>query len=91
METALIFEPHSLNGLILNNRIIMAPMTMCRSANAENTATALTSLYYKQRASAGLIITEGTFISGEAIGVINVSGIYTRQQIQGWKLRSSVE
>ncbi len=86
METPLIFEPYNLNGLTLNNRIIMAPMTRSRSANPENTATMLTALYYKQRATAGLIITEGTFISEEAIGVINVPGIYTDEQIEGWKL-----
>ncbi|MBB2144479.1 alkene reductase [Pedobacter sp. LMG 31464] len=86
METPLIFEPYSLNGLTLNNRIIMAPMTRSRSANPENVATELTALYYKQRASAGLIITEGTFISKEAVGAVNVPGIYSNEQIQGWKL-----
>lgn len=86
MEIALIFEPYSLNGLPLNNRIVMAPMTRSRSANPGNVATALTALYYKQRSSAGLIITEGTFISKEAVGVVNVPGIYSKDQIQGWKL-----
>ena len=86
METALIFKSYSQNGLNLNNRMVMAPMTRSRSANAENVATELTALYYKQRASAGLIITEGTFISKEAVGVINVPGIYNDQQIKGWKL-----
>ncbi|RZK68158.1 MAG: NADH:flavin oxidoreductase, partial [Pedobacter sp.] len=47
METALIFEPYSKNGLTLNNRIVMAPMTRSRSANPVNTATELTALYYK--------------------------------------------
>ncbi len=86
METALIFESYSQNGLILNNRIVMAPMTRSRSANSGNTATELTARYYKQRANAGLIITEGTFISKEAVGVVNVPGIYSNEQIQGWKL-----
>ncbi|WP_316840144.1 alkene reductase [Pedobacter gandavensis] len=86
METALIFEPYSLNELKLNNRTVMAPMTRSRSANPGNLATELTALYYKQRASAGLIITEGTFISKEAVGVVNVPGIYSKDQIQGWKL-----
>ena len=59
METALIFKSYSHDGLTLNNRIVMAPMTRSRSANTENTAIALTALYYKQHASAGLItITE---------------------------------
>ncbi|WP_113654637.1 alkene reductase [Pedobacter namyangjuensis] len=86
METALIFKSYSQNGLNLNNRMVMAPMTRSRSANAENVATELTALYYKQRASAGLIITEGTFVSKEAVGVINVPGIYSDQQVKGWKL-----
>lgn len=86
METAIIFEPYSLNELKLNNRIVMAPMTRSRSANPGNVATELTALYYKQRASAGLIITEGTFISKEAVGVVNVPGIYSQEQIQGWQL-----
>lgn len=86
METALIFKSYSQKGLNLNNRMVMAPMTRSRSANAENVATELTALYYKQRASAGLIITEGTFVSKEAVGVINVPGIYSNEQIKGWKL-----
>ncbi|MCD0488792.1 alkene reductase [Pedobacter sp. MC2016-14] len=86
METAIIFEPYSLKGLVLNNRIAMAPMTRSRSANTGNVATELTALYYKQRATAGLIITEGTFVSKEAVGVVNVPGIYSEEQIKGWKL-----
>lgn len=64
----------------------MAPMTRSRSANPDNVATELTAHYYKQRATAGLIITEGTFISKEAVGVINVPGIYSQEQVKGWKL-----
>ena len=86
METALIFESYSLNGLTLNNRVVMAPMTRSRSANPAHVATELTALYYKQRATAGLIITEGTFISEDAVGVINVPGIYNKAQVEGWKL-----
>ena len=89
METALIFEPYSLNELKLNNRIVMAPMTRSRSANEGNVATELTALYYKQRATAGLIITEGTFISEEAVGVVNVPGIYSQKQIAGWRLTTA--
>jgi N-ethylmaleimide reductase len=81
-----IFETYSQNGLQLSNRIVMAPMTRSRSANPETTATELTALYYKQRATAGLIITEGTFVSRDAVGVMNVPGIYTKQHIEGWKL-----
>jgi len=86
MKDNLIFEPFNLAGLALKNRIVMAPMTRSRSDNPGNVATELTALYYKQRASAGLIITEGTYISRDAAGYINVPGIYTDEQIAGWKL-----
>lgn len=80
-----LFESYELSGQSLNNRIVMAPMTRARSANEGNVATELTAVYYAQRATAGLIISEGTFISEEGIGFINVPGIYTQPQIKGWK------
>lgn len=86
MNKQAILEMYNLNGLQLSNRMVMAPMTRSRSANLETTATELTAVYYAQRATAGLLITEGTFISEEAIGVINVPGIYTAAQVEGWKL-----
>ncbi|WP_400263145.1 alkene reductase [Sphingobacterium sp. SG20118] len=86
MENNVIFDSYHKNGLQLRNRIVMAPMTRSRSDNAENKATELTALYYKQRASAGLIITEGTFISPEAVGVIHVPAIYSKGQVAGWEL-----
>ncbi len=86
MEVTNIFDSYNLNGIQLNNRMVMAPMTRSRSTNPETVATALTALYYKQRASAGLIITEGTFISRDAVGVMNVPAIYSQQHIDGWKL-----
>lgn len=86
MSTTKIFEPYNLNDLELKNRIVMAPMTRSRSDNNDRIATELTALYYKQRATAGLIITEGTFISREAVGSVNVPSIYTHKQIEGWKL-----
>lgn len=81
-----IFDSYKLGKTELKNKMVMAPMTRSRAANPENAATALTAEYYKQRASAGLIITEGTFISPDAVGVVNVPGIYTKEQIKGWKL-----
>ena len=86
MNKEKLFEAYKLNGAELTNRMVMAPMTRSRSNNVGNVATELTASYYAQRASAGLIITEGTFVSEEAIGVINVPGIYTTGQIEGWKL-----
>lgn len=86
MNDKMIFEPYKLNDLELHNKVVMAPMTRSRSDNPGNVATALTAEYYSQRATAGLIISEGTFISKEAVGVINVPGIYTDAQVDGWKL-----
>lgn len=86
MNDQLIFEPFNLKGLSLRNRMVMAPMTRSRSDNPGNVPTGLTALYYQQRASAGLIITEGTYINRDAAGYINVPGIYTKEQVEGWRL-----
>ncbi|MBW2960742.1 alkene reductase [Mesonia aestuariivivens] len=75
-----------LNGLRLPNRVVMAPMTRSRADNEGNVATAdLQGEYYRQRASAGLIIAEGSQISEEAVGYINTPGIHTEAQVEGWK------
>lgn len=80
-----LFESYQLSGQTLENRIVMAPMTRSRAANEGNVANELQAEYYAQRATAGLIITEGTFVSEEGIGVVNVPGIYTSEQVAGWK------
>lgn len=78
-----LFTPHALPTLELPNRIVMAPMTRSRAVmESPDNATAE---YYAQRASAGLIITEGTVISPEARGYLWTPGIYTTGQIAGWK------
>ena len=86
MSKEILFEPFNLAGLKLNNRMVMAPMTRGRSNNDGNVATELTAAYYVQRASAGLQITEGTFVSKKAVGFVNVPGIYSEDQTKGWKL-----
>ncbi|MEO0374785.1 MAG: alkene reductase, partial [Cyanobacteria bacterium P01_A01_bin.17] len=83
MSTALL-SPFELRDLPLQNRVVMAPMTRSR-AGKEQLANALMAKYYTQRASAGLIITEGTFISDQAIGWQHVPGIYTEEQTQAWQ------
>ncbi|MET4140978.1 alkene reductase [Pedobacter sp. UYP1] len=89
MSKEILFSSYELNGFELNNRMVMAPMTRSRSANEGKLATDLTARYYQQRATAGLIITEGTYVSEEGIGVVNVPGIYTAAQIEGWKLSTA--
>lgn len=79
-----LLSPFKLGSLDLPNRVVMAPMTRNRADNSENAPTALTARYYAQRASAGLIITEGIFVSTQAIGFINVPGLYSDAQQQGW-------
>jgi len=79
-----LLRPVRLGALELPNRVVMAPMTRARAANAELAPTDLHATYYAQRAGAGLIVSEGTWVSPEAIGYINVPGIYTDAQTAGW-------
>lgn len=69
----------------LPNRIVMAPTTRARAANDGLAPTEMHAAYYAQRASAGLIITEGTWVSEQAIGFVNVPGIYSEEQVTAWR------
>lgn len=80
-----VLEPINLGDMKLNNRVIMAPMTRSRASNSENKPTDIHVTYYTQRASAGLIITEGAQISKRAVGYINTPGIYSKEQVEAWK------
>lgn len=79
-----LFSPFDLSGLSLPNRIVMPPLT--RSRGPDDAATERVALYYAQRASAGLIIGEGSPISSEGQGYLYNPGIFTRPQIDGWRL-----
>lgn len=79
-----IFEPFKLSATTLANRIVMAPMT--RSRAPADIANETIALYYAQRATAGLIVSEGTPISREGQGYLFNPGIYTPEQIAGWRL-----
>ena len=82
-----LLKSYNLNGLELPNRVVMAPMTRSRANNAKNTPIeGLHDVYYTQRASAGLIITEGSQVSKEAVGYVNTAGIYNKEQVEGWKM-----
>ena len=89
MNITKLFDPFAIGKTQLKNRMVLAPMTRSRSDNDLHAATALTAEYYAQRATAGLIISEGTVISPEAVGVVNVPGIYSQEQIEGWKMTTS--
>jgi N-ethylmaleimide reductase len=89
METgtmqAKLFTPLELGDLTLPNRIVMAPLTRNRAHPDGDVPYAMHAEYYAQRASAGLIITEGTQISPEGKGYIQTPGIHSAAQIAGWK------
>lgn len=78
-----LFEPYDLKGLSLKNRIVMAPMTRCRAGEGD-VPTGLMAEYYAQRASAGLIVTEGVPVSPQGRGYLWTPGIYTAEQVAGW-------
>jgi len=80
-----LFSPFSLSGLELKNRVVMASMTRGRARNDGLIPTPLHVEYYRQRASAGLIMTEATWVSRESIGFINVPGLFTAEQVEGWR------
>jgi N-ethylmaleimide reductase len=80
-----IFSPTRLGRLSLRNRIVMAPMTRSRAVEA-NTPNELMAAYYGQRASAGLIITEGTSPSPNGAGYARIPGLWSQRQVEGWRL-----
>ena len=79
-----LFQPYDLRGLHLKNRIAMAPMTRCRAADGD-VPTPLMAEYYTQRATAGLIISEGTPVTASGRGYLWTPGIYSPEQIAGWR------
>ncbi|CZF77652.1 N-ethylmaleimide reductase [Grimontia celer] len=81
-----LFDDYLTGGLSLKNRIVMAPMTRCRTTQPGNIPNAMMADYYAQRAGAGLIITEATQISPQGQGYSFTPGIHTAKQIEGWRL-----
>lgn len=79
-----LFTPITLGDLTLNNRIVMAPLTRCR-ADEGRVPSELMVEYYRQRASAGLILTEATSVTPMGVGYPNTPGIWSAEQIQGWR------
>lgn len=84
MNSKDLFSPLPLGPFTLANRIVMAPMTRNRAAEG-NIPQEMNRLYYEQRASAGLIITEGSQISPQGAGYPFTPGIYNDEQVTGWK------
>ncbi len=78
-----LFTSHNLAGLILPNRAVMAPMTRSHAANG--VPDVLTERYYSQRASAGLIISEGIAVSQQGTGYLFTPGLFTEEQGKSWR------
>lgn len=78
-----LFSKYSLGPITLNNRIVMAPMTRSRAIG--NVPNDLMATYYAQRASGGLLITEGVAPSPNGLGYPRIPGIYNKEQAAGWK------
>jgi N-ethylmaleimide reductase len=83
MHAPTLFDPVHVGDLHLANRIVMAPLTRNRAPGA--VPTPLMAQYYTQRATAGLLITEATAISQQGQGYSDVPGLYSREQLAGWK------
>lgn len=81
----ILFQPIKIGEVELPNRIVMASMSRARTDNPELVPNALQAEYYRQRASAGLIMSEGTWPSEEAIGALQVPGLFNERQAEGWK------
>ena len=86
MQSDPLFTPLKLGAVALKHRVIMAPMTRMRSAQPGNVPHALNAEYYRQRASeGGLLITEATDITPQAQGYRGTPGLYSAEQIAGWR------
>ena len=80
-----LLTPYRMGVLDLPNRIVMAPLTRMRAQPHDHVPTGLQADYYAQRASAGLIIAEATAISPEGFGWADTPGLWTEEQVRGWR------
>jgi len=85
MNSNILFEPYKIGDITLKNRITMASLLRCRADPQDSVPTDLYVQYYTQRASAGLIFTECTPISKTAFSFPGAGGMYTKEQVDGWK------
>lgn len=85
MSADTLFTPFTLGDLTLPNRIVMAPLTRNRATASGDVPQDITATYYAQRASAGLLISEGSQISQQGQGYLRTPGIYSPEQVAGWR------
>src|SRR5665811_413189 len=83
MKEFKLFTPEKVGSVEMENRVVMSPMTRCRAIG--NVPNELMAEYYGQRAAAGLIVTEGTSPSPNGLGYARIPGIYSDEQVEGWK------
>ena len=88
MNNYKLFTPIKLGSIELKNRVVMSPMTRCRAIG--NVPNQLMADYYGQRASAGLIITEGTAPSPNGLGYARIPGCFSKEQVEGWEKTTSI-
>src|SRR6266404_3701618 len=86
MSVQPLFTPVRVGDLDLPNRIVMAPLTRMRAGPIDHVPTALQAEYYAQRASAGLIVAEATAISPDGFGYAATPGLWSADQVRGWRL-----
>lgn len=84
-----LFSPYRIGSIELQNRFLMAPMTRSRASQPGDVPNQLMAAYYEQRSSAGIIITEATQVSLQGMGYAKTPGIYSKEQIEGWKFTTS--
>ncbi len=80
-----LFDPIRIGAWTLPNRVVMAPLTRCR-ASAGRVPNAMMAEYYRQRSSAGLILSEATSVDPMGVGYPDTPGIWSDEQVAGWKL-----
>ena len=84
LPTPTLFDSIRLGPYVLPHRVFMAPLTRSR-ADPDGTPTDIMAVYYAQRASAGLIVSEATAISAQGVGWLNAPGIFTPRHVEAWK------
>ena len=80
-----LMQPFRLGDLALPNRVVMAPLTRNRATHGSDVPSDLAATYYRQRSSAGLIVSEGTQVSRQGQGYVWTPGLYSEAQVEGWR------
>jgi N-ethylmaleimide reductase len=85
VKNSVLFQNNQLGPFTLKNRIVLPPLTRCRSSQPGNIPNELMATYYRQRTGAGFMVTEGTQIEPRGQGYAWTPGIHSSEQIEGWR------